>query len=62
MRGQGWLDGEMTGQVTVIEHQDNKVLVLIVNKDRNRGSIGAAEADAQLCESSGQPMIGLATT
>jgi len=52
----------MTGQVTVFEHQDNKVLVLIVNKDRNRGSIGAAEADAKLCESSGQPMIGLATT
>ena len=52
----------MTGQVTVFGHQDNKVLVLIVNKDRNQGSIGAAEADAQLCESSGQPMIGLATT
>ena len=52
----------MTGQVTVFEHQGNKVLVLIVNKDRNQGSIGAEEADAQLCESSGKTMIGLATT
>ena len=43
----------------MFEHQDSQVLVLILNKDRNRGSIGAAEAEAQLCESSGQPMLDL---
>ena len=55
----------MTGQAIVFELQSNQVLVLVKNKDRNRGSRGEAEANAQLCDSSTasrQPEIGLATT